>query len=293
MLSDARPKPLTALTKKQEQPKLELTPTPTPHETMPVLFVGHGSPMNIILNNDYTRSLEKAAEELPTPRAILVISAHWLTNGTYVTCVKKPKTIYDFYGFPEELYRLSYPSPGSPEDAELLIKTAKTTTIKCGNWGLDHAAWAVLKHMYPNADIPVLEMSLDYSPYNNWNPKPMEHHYKLAQELAPLREKGILIIGSGNLVHNLSLIDYNINAKPYEWATKFDEKIKQCLIQRNHKALMNYLELGKEANYAVPTEDHYLPMIYTIGLQKKEDKLKFIHEGFQNGSVSMRAFQLG
>ncbi|MGD0449982.1 MAG: 4,5-DOPA dioxygenase extradiol [Candidatus Bathyarchaeia archaeon] len=265
----------------------------TSPKTMPVLFVGHGSPMNIVLHNSYTESLVKAAKDLPKPKAILVVSAHWLTNGTYVTCVEKPKTIYDFYGFPDELYKLSYPSPGSPDNAQLAIKVAKSTQIKCGNWGLDHAAWAVLKHMYPAADIPVFEMSLDYSPYNNWNPKPLEFHYKLASELAPLREKGVLIIGSGNIVHNLGLIDFDTDAKPFDWAVKFDEKVKQCLVSGNHKDLINYTELGKEAPYAVPTQDHYLPMIYAIGLQKKGETLKFIHEGFQNGSVSMRAFQIG
>jgi 4,5-DOPA dioxygenase extradiol len=260
---------------------------------MPVLFIGHGSPINIILNNDYTDSLVKAAKEIPKPRAILVISAHWLTDGTYVTCVSNPKTIYDFYGFPDELYNISYPSSGSPEDADLTIKTVKSTKVRCGEWGLDHAAWAVLKHMYSDADIPVFEMSLDYSPYNNWNPKPIEYHYKLASELASLREKGILIIGSGNIVHNLGLIDFDIDAKPFDWAVKFDQEIKDCLVSRKHERLINYLELGKEALYAVPTQDHYLPMIYAIGLQRKDNKLKFIHEGFQNGSVSMRAFQIG
>ena len=165
--------------------------------------------------------------------------------------------------------------------------------MKCGNWGLDHAAWAVLKHMYPAADIPVFEMSLDYSPYNNWKPKSLEFHYKLASELAPLREKGVLIIGSGNIVHNLGLIDFDVDAEPFDWAVKFDEKVKQCLVSGNHKDLINYFELGKEALYAVPTLDHYLPMIYAIGLKRKGDTLKFIHEGFQNGSVSMRAFQIG
>ncbi len=260
---------------------------------MPVLFVGHGSPMNIILKNSYTKSLAKTSKEIPKPKAILVISAHWLTNGTFVTCVEKPETIYDFYGFPDELYQLNYPSPGSLENAQLTIKMGKSAQIKCGIWGLDHAAWAVLKHMYPDADVPVFELSLDYSPYNNWNPKSMEYHYNLGSELAPLREKGVLIIGSGNIVHNLGIIDFDIDAKPFEWAVKFDEQVKQCLISGNHKALINYLKLGKEANYAVPTQDHYLPMIYSIGLQRKGERLKFIHEGFQNGSVSMRAFQIG
>jgi 4,5-DOPA dioxygenase extradiol len=262
-------------------------------KNMPVLFVGHGSPMNIILKNSYTESLVRAAKGLPQPKAILVISAHWLTEGTFVTCTEKPKTIYDFYGFPDELYNLTYPSPGSPQKAQLTIEIGKSTQIKCGNWGLDHAAWAVLKHMYPAANIPVFEMSLDCSPYNSWNPKSLDFHYKLASELAPLREKGVLIIGSGNIVHNLGLIDFDIDAKPFGWAVKFDEYVKQCLVSGNHKGLINYLDFGKEAAYAVPTLDHYLPMIYAIGLQRKQDKLKFIHEGFQNGSVSMRAFKIG
>ena len=175
----------------------------------------------------------------------------------------------------------------------MTIKTVKSTRIECGDWGLDHAAWAVLKHMYPDANIPVFEMSLDYSPYNNWKSKPIEHHYRLASELAPLREKGILIIGSGNIVHNLSLIDFDIDAKPFQWAVKFDENIKQLLESGNHDRLFNYLDIGKEAFYSVPTQDHYLPMIYAIGLQKKEDSLRFIHEGFQHGSVSMRSLQIG
>jgi 4,5-DOPA dioxygenase extradiol len=265
----------------------------TSNKNMPVLFVGHGSPMNIVLKNSYTESLVRAAKELPQPKAILVISAHWLTEGTFVTCTEKPKTIYDFYGFPDELYRLKYPSPGSPEKAQLAIEICKSTQIKCGNWGLDHAAWAVLKHMYPAANIPVFEMSLDYSPSNSWNPKSLEFHYKLASELAPLREKGVLIIGSGNIVHNLGLIDFDIDAKPFGWSLRFDEYVKHCLASGNHRELINYLDFGKEAAYAVPTIDHYLPMIYAIGLQRKQDRLTFIHEGFQNGSVSMRAFKIG
>ena len=262
-------------------------------EVMPALFIGHGSPLNIILDNDYTKSLVKTAKQIPKPRAILVISAHWLTDGTYVTCTSKPKTIYDFYGFPEELYRLKYLSPGTPHDAQTAMETVKSAKLKCGDWGLDHAAWAVLKHMYPNADIPVFEMSLDYSPYNSWNPKPLQYHYKIGQELSRLREKGILIIGSGNIVHNLGLIDFDIDAEPFDWAIKFDSKIKQLLISDNHRGLIDYLDIGVEAAYAVPTQDHYLPMIYTAGLKRKGEQLKFVYEGFQHGSVSMRAFQIG
>ena len=263
-------------------------------EKMPVLFVGHGSPMNIVEKNGYTEDLVKAAKQLPKPRSILVVSAHWLTNGTCVCCVEKPRTIYDFYGFPEELYKISYPCLGAAEDAKLVTKLVKSTQVKCdADWGLDHASWAVLKHMYPAADVPVFEMSLDYSPYNDWNPKSMEYHYKLASELAPLREKGVLIMGSGNIVHNLGIIDFDTDANPFPWAVKFDEKVKAALLNRNHKALLQYLELGQEARYAVPTLDHYLPLIYALGLQQEDEPMRFIHEGFQNGSVSMRALQIG
>jgi 4,5-DOPA dioxygenase extradiol len=261
---------------------------------MPVLFVGHGSPMNIVADNSYTEDLAKVAAELPKPRAILVVSAHWLTSGTYVGCMEKPETIYDFYGFPEELYKIRYPCPGAPKEAELVTQTLEAAQVRCSSdWGLDHASWAVLKHMYPKADVPVFEMSLDYSPYNDWRPRSMEHHYRLAAELAPLREKGILIIGSGNIVHNLGLIDFDTDAKPYDWAVKFDENVKRHLLNRNHEALLNYLEIGQEARYAVPTLDHYIPMVYAIAMQQKGEQLKFIHEGFQNGSVSMRAFRIG
>jgi 4,5-DOPA dioxygenase extradiol len=263
-------------------------------ELMPVLFVGHGSPMNIVSNNSYTQDLAKAVQDLPVPKAILVVSAHWLTSGSYVGCMQKPRTIYDFYGFPEELYKISYQSPGAPREAELVTKLVKSAKVNCNtDWGLDHASWAVLKHMYPKADVPVFEMSLDYSPYNDWLPKSMDYHYKLGSELATLREKGVLIVGSGNIVHNLGLIDFDTDAKPFEWAVKFDEKVKRNLLDHKHELLCNYAELGKEARYAVPTLDHYLPMIYAVSLQRQGEQLKFIHEGFQNGSVSMRAFQIG
>ena len=261
---------------------------------MPVLFIGHGSPMNLILKNNFTRSLEKLGKNLPEPEAILVISAHWLTGGTYVSCMDKPEMIYDFYGFPRELYEMKYPSPGSPDDARYVTEKVQKTQVKCNyDWGLDHASWAVLRHMYPDADIPVFEMSLDYS-FNEWNPKPLQYHYDIASELADLRTRGVLIIGSGNIVHNLGLIDFqNIDAQPYEWAIEFDEFVKFNLINQNHKELVNFKEMGKHASLAVPTLDHYLPMIYAIALQGKDETLKFTYEGFQNGSISMRCFQIG
>lgn len=260
---------------------------------MPALFIGHGSPMNLISKNGFTESLAALGKNLPEPRAIMVISAHWLTSGTYVTCNERPETIHDFYGFPEELYEIEYPSPGSPKDASYLIDSVRNLSIKCSNdWGLDHASWAVLKHMYPGADIPVFEISLDYS-FNEWYPKPVQYHYDIASEFAILREKGILIIGSGNIVHNLGRIDFrNINAPPYEWAAGFDEIVKSYLLRRDHPGLINFQNITG-SSLAVPTLDHYLPMIYVLALQGENEALKFTYEGFQHGSVSMRCFQIG
>lgn len=262
---------------------------------MPILFLGHGSPENIVLKNSFTERLAKLGQELPKPRTILVISAHWLTDGTNVTCVERPKTIHDFYGFPDELYRINYPSPGSPEDAKLITELVKKPLIKCDySWGLDHASWAVLKHIYPEADIPVIEMSLDYSPYNGWNKQSLQYFYSLAKQLAPLREKGVLIMGSGNIVHNLRVVDMqNMDAKPYEWAIEFDEKVKRDLLDNNHKGLLDYQNMSRAASLSVPTLDHYLPMVFAIALQEKDDTLEFVYEGFQNRSVSMRCFKIG
>ncbi len=262
-------------------------------EKMPALFIGHGSPMNIILKNDFTRSLRELGRNLPEPQAIMVISAHWLTDGSYVTCMDKPRTIHDFYGFPEELYQVNYPSPGASNYAESAIKSTIKAKIECNkDWGLDHASWAVLKHMYPEADIPVFEMSLDYS-FNDWHPKSLDYHYQLASELVGLREKGVLIIGSGNLVHNLQMIDYNIDAQPFDWALEFDEKVKFNLLRGNHEDLIHFENMGTAASYAIPTLDHYLPLIYVIALQGEDEPLKFTYEGFQHGSISMRGFQVG
>lgn len=262
-------------------------------EKMPVLFIGHGSPMNVILDNDFTRSLTQLGRSLPRPKAIMVISAHWLTEGTYVTCMEHPRTIHDFYGFPEELYRVNYPSPGSPELAKATTQLFDGDVVCVDSeWGLDHASWAVLKHMYPSADIPVFEMSLDYS-FNDWHPRSLQYHYYLASRLVDLRENGVLVIGSGNIVHNLRMIDFDVNADTFEWAREFDEKVKSNLLESNHEGLINFESMGGTASYAVPTLDHYLPMIYAIGMQREDDQLKFTYEGFQHGSVSMRCFQIG
>jgi 4,5-DOPA dioxygenase extradiol len=263
-------------------------------DKMPVLFLGHGSPLNIILKNRFTDHLVKLGRELPRPKAIMVISAHWLTDGTFVTCNKDPQTIYDFYGFPRELYKIKYPSPGSPELARLVGATAEKDRVKCDNgWGLDHASWSVLKHMYPEADIPVFEMSLDYS-FNDWHPRPLQYHFDLAAQLKELRKEGLLIIGSGNVVHNLRMIDFgNMDAAPYDWAVELDEKIKTALVSGRYGDLLEYHNMGKAANLGIPTLDHYLPMIYTIALGDKDEPLQFTFEGMQNGSISMRCFRIG
>ncbi len=261
---------------------------------MPVLFIGHGSPLNIILDNSFTQSLAVLGKRLPKPNAIMVISAHWLTKGTFVGCMQTPKTIYDFYGFPEELYEVSYSCPGAPEEASFVTETAKKAAVKCDQgWGLDHGAWAILRHLYPHADIPVFQMSLDYT-FNEWTPKPIQYHYDLAAELSELRSRGVLIVGSGNIVHNLGMFDFtNIKAKSFDWAVEFDEQVKSSLISGNHRDLIRYTNLGKTAVLAVPTLDHYLPMIYAIALREKNESLIFTHEGFQYGSISMRCFQIG
>ena len=261
---------------------------------MPVLFIGHGSPLNIILDNSYTRSLAALGADLPKPKAILVVSAHWLTKGTFVTCTERPRTIHDFYGFPDELYTLRYPSPGAPGEARRVIETVKKVKVSCGNeWGLDHASWAVLIHLYPDADIPVFEMSLSYT-FNEWHPKPLQYHYDLAKELSELRRSGVLVIGSGNIVHNLGMLDFeNIDASTFDWAGEFDGKVKAHLESGNHAELIHYRNMGPSALLAVPTLDHYLPLIYAIALQEKDEPLTFVHEGFQYGSISMRCFRIG
>lgn len=261
---------------------------------MPVLFIGHGSPQNVTLKNDFTESLSELGKDLPRPQAVMVVSAHWLTGGkTSVGCVKKPTTIHDFYGFPEELYKFRYPCPGEPSLARYAGRLVKKTEVECDpTRGLDHASWAVLKHIYPEADVPVFEMSLDYY-FNEWKPKPLEYHYELAAELKGLRKKGVLIIGSGNVVHNLGMMDPgDMDAKPYGWALEFDEEVKNNLLGGNHEALLNYRAMGG-AELSVPTLDHYLPLIYAAALREEDDPLRFIYEGFQYSSVSMRCFQIG
>lgn len=261
---------------------------------MPVLFIGHGSPMNIVLSNRFTQSLADLGRSLPRPEAVMVISAHWLTRGSFVTCMDRPRMIYDFYGFPQELYRVKYGCPGAPSCAQRVTgPDIGDGVIRCDqSWGLDHASYSILRHMFPAADVPVFEMSLDYS-MHDWHPKPVRQHYLLGKKLRALRDRGVLIIGSGNMVHNLQLIDPDIDAPPYGWAREADEWMQSNLVNGDHHALVGYPSDGDQASLAIPTLDHYLPMIYALSLQDEGEELRFTYEGFQHGSVSMRGFRIG
>ena len=253
---------------------------------MPVLFVGHGSPMNIIAENSYTRSMQALGRTLPKPSAVLVVSAHWQTRGTFVTAAANPSTIYDFYGFPPALYQEKYQAPGSPAIAERVCMVSQNRIVTDGSRGIDHAAWAVLKHMYPAAEIPVLELSLDV----NLSPK---EHYALGRTLAPLRQDGVLIMGSGNLVHNLSRINFDsMYGETYDWAERFDNLMAELLLKRQHQRLIEFDGLP-DSRLAVPTDEHFLPLLYSVALQEPAEKLRFCCSDIQNGSISMRSFVIG
>jgi 4,5-DOPA dioxygenase extradiol len=257
-------------------------------EKQPALFIGHGNPMNVLYDNPFTKALSSIGTSLEKPKAILVISAHWLTRGTFVSTAMNPETIYDFGGFPEEMYKIVYPAKGSPETANLIQDEIKKTEVGADpEMGLDHGAWTILKHMWPNADVPVFEMSIDFYKSPQW-------HYELAQELKELRKKGILIIGSGNIVHNLRRAKFDVaDGIVEDWAKDFDEIVKSKILSRDHAALIDYNKLGSSATLAVPTNDHYLPLLYTLGLQEKDETSSFLFEGFQNANVSMRCVRIG
>lgn len=259
-------------------------------EKMPILFLGHGSPMNAVEENQFVQGFRKAASEIPKPNAILCISAHWLTNGTKVTAMSMPRTIHDFGGFPQVLFDVQYPAPGSPELAREAAELLKPILVEEDHsWGLDHGAWSVIKHMYPEADIPVIQMSIDYS-------KPPQYHFDLAQKLNKLREKGILIIGSGNIIHNLRLIDWrNINTvgAGWDWAIEAREKTNNWLLDGNFKNIIDYQNQGISLQYSVPTPDHYLPLIYILGLKTSSEELSLFNDELIGGSLSMTSVRIG
>jgi 4,5-DOPA dioxygenase extradiol len=258
-------------------------------DKMPVLFLGHGSPMNAIEENEFVQGFRRVGKEIPKPNSVLVVSAHWETKGTFVTAMEKPKTIHDFGGFPEELYEVQYPAPGNPELAKEIKDKVKRTEIGLDvNWGLDHGAWSVIKHLYPNADVPVIQMSLDYT-------QTPQYHYELARELSLLRKKGVLIVGSGNMVHNLRMVDWkrlNEVNYSYDWASEASEKMKKFILSGDHKNLINYQSQGKEFNLAVPTPEHYLPMIYALALKDENDKVTLFNDQAVGGSLTMTSVKI-
>ncbi|MBJ2125156.1 4,5-DOPA dioxygenase extradiol [Flavobacterium sp. IB48] len=260
-----------------------------PTERMPVLFLGHGNPMNALADNNFTQSFQQVAKTLPKPRAILCISAHWETKGTFVTAMQKPPTIHDFGGFPQALFDVQYPAPGSPELALETQKLITSTSVGLDNsWGLDHGCWTVVKFLYPNADIPVIEMSIDYS-------QPALYHYELGKELAALRRKGVLIVGSGNTVHNLRLAAWDKMMVPgyaFEWAHIANEKMKNMILDKDHKSLIQFDKQGREFELAVPTPEHYLPLLYILSLQEKDEKATIFNDELVAGSLNMMSVKI-
>lgn len=255
-------------------------------QTMPILFIGHGSPMNAVEENNFTRGWQKSVENIQKPKAIIVISAHWETRGTFVTAMEKPRTIHDFYGFPQTLFDVQYPANGSLETANLIAENANGNRIGFDeNWGLDHGVWSVLVHMFPNAEIPVLQLSLDY----NRSPK---DHFKLAKELAFLRARGVLIIGSGNIVHNLRLVNFR-NKGGDDWAIEANEIFKDLISSGRYDELFEYEKLGRAATLAVPSAEHFLPLIYTLALRKENEKIEMFNDAVELGSISMTSLKIG
>lgn len=261
---------------------------PGREEAAPLLFVGHGSPMNGIESNAFSQEWANRALNLDRPAAILVISAHWLTRGTRVTAMDSPRTIHDFGGFPQELFDVQYPAPGSPELAAETRNIVKAANIELDHdWGLDHGTWTVLRKMYPDASIPVIQLSIDYG-------KPAQYHYELARELAELRKKGVMIIGSGNMVHNLRMVAWDKLDVPgfgYDWAQEMHVLFKQKITQRDHDTLIHYEKMGRPASLAIPTPDHYYPLLYTLGLQQKDEQPVFFNDELVGGSLNMTSVE--
>ncbi|GAB3893201.1 4,5-DOPA dioxygenase extradiol [Spirosoma agri] len=258
---------------------------------MPVLFVGHGSPMNGIETNEFSSYWGQLAKEIPVPKAVLVISAHWLSRGTHITAMDFPKTIHDFGGFPKALFDVQYPAPGSLALAKETAGLIHSTVVGLDHdWGLDHGTWSVVRQMYPKADIPVLQLSIDYT-------KDAQYHYDLAKELAALRRKGVLILGSGNMVHNLRMIglpksgDFN-EAYGHDWAIHMNDTFKRLIMNGDHQSLIHYDRLGPEARLAIPSPDHYLPLIYTMALQGKRDAVSFFNDKAVAGSLTMTSVKI-
>jgi 4,5-DOPA dioxygenase extradiol len=254
-------------------------------QKMPVLFVGHGSPMNAIEDNEFSRAWKKAGQEVPAPSAIICVSAHWVTRGTLVTAMERPRMIYDMYGFPPELYEVRYDAPGAPDLAKQVRRIIKKTDVKDDQeWGLDHGTWSVLTHMFPKADIPVIQMSLDAT-------ITPEKHYEIAAQLKELREEGVLIVGSGNIVHNLRMARFDDSA--YDWAVQFDARVANWIEQNDHDSIVHYEKGDQAAALAINTAEHYLPLLYSLALRDEDDKVSFFADKVMGGSISMRSVRIG
>jgi 4,5-DOPA dioxygenase extradiol len=258
-------------------------------EKMPVLFLGHGSPMNAIEENEFVQGWRDIGKTLPKPNAILCISAHWETRGTYVTSMEKPLTIHDFSGFPQELFEVEYPAPGNPELAEEVTNNVKKAEVRSDmKWGLDHGCWSVVKHLYPNADVPVVQLSLDYY-------QAPQFHYDLAKELSWLRNKGVLILGSGNMVHNLGKISWDKINEPgygYDWAIEANDKMIKFIMSGDHQSLIDYQSQGTAFKMAIPTPEHYLPMLYAIALKEENENVSLFNNKAVAGSLTMTSLKI-
>jgi 4,5-DOPA dioxygenase extradiol len=257
-------------------------------DLMPAIFFGHGNPMNALLKNPYTDGWANIGKHFPRPRAVLAVSAHWYFPATAVTSNAKPRTIHDFGGFPRELYGVEYPAPGSPELAQRVQELLAPASVALDeSWGLDHGTWSVLCHVFPQADIPVVQLSIDET-------QPPEFHYELGKRLKPLREEGVLILGSGNIVHNLHTYAWGRQrVEPFDWAVRFEEQVRELLLRETHDPLVAYETLGRDARLSVPTPEHYLPLLYVVAVRKEGEPVSFPIEGVDGGSVSMLAIQFG
>jgi 4,5-DOPA dioxygenase extradiol len=257
-------------------------------EILPAIFFGHGNPMNAVWDNSYTEGWRQIGKQMPRPRAILAISAHWFVPETGVTVSTAPRTIHDFGGFPRELYQVQYPAPGDPELARQVQAMLKPLQVKFdSSWGLDHGTWSVLRHVYPNADVPVVQLSIDET-------QPASFHYEIGRRLAPLRSEGILIVGSGNIVHNLHTYAWGRHMPdPYDWAVRFEQEAKEMMVAGDFKPLIDYENLGPEARLSIPTPDHYLPLLYVIASRQEREVISFPIEGVDGGSISMLSVQIG
>lgn len=255
---------------------------------MPSIFFGHGNPMNALTHNQWSEAWAVVGASLPRPRAVLCISAHWYVPGTLVTAMPDPRTIHDFGGFPQELYDVEYPAPGDPELARRLQELLAPVTVKLDDsWGLDHGTWSVFRHVYPGAEVPVVQLSVDEM-------QPAAFHYELGQKLAPLRDEGILVAASGNVVHNLRFYAWGEDMPdPYDWAVRFERKAKELMLAGDHEALVDYKNLGRDATLSVPTPDHYLPLLYVLATRRKGDDVTFPVEGIEGRSLSMLTVRIG